>query len=128
MRRPTSPEAALDWHRRAIAGENPPRHEGDPQCGWYRIRHVKGGPYVPMRIWLRQIIDPDSGDLAEPEKIMADVGGEPGDPVNLWVYAEPITRETYEALVSAITRDRLMQATHVRVDLARNPIGPSRRA
>ena len=116
MRRPTPPEILLDWHRRAIAGQNPPRHDGDPQCGWYRTRMVKGGPYVPLRIWIRQVIDPDTGELAEPEVIMADIGGEPGDPVGLWTYAEPIRR------------DSLMAATHAPINLARHPVGPSRRA
>lgn len=128
MRTPTSPDRLLAWHRAAVAGENPPRHEGVPQCGWYRIRMVKGGPYVPLRIWIRQIIDPDTGELAEPERIMADVGGEPGDPVNLWTFAEPIRREAYEALLSAIQRTPLMAATHAAVDLSRTPLGPSRRA
>ena len=128
MRRPTLSKVLLDWHRRAIAGENPPRHDGHPQCDWYRVRMVKGGPFVPLRIWCRQIIDPDTGELAEPEVIMADIGGEPGDPVGLWTYAEPIRREAYEALVSAIERDRLMQATHAPINLARHPVGPSRRA
>lgn len=77
---------------------------------------------------MRQIIDPDTGELTEPETLHADIGGEPGDPVRFWTYAEAITREAYEALVSATRADPIMAATHAAVDLSRNPIGPNRRA
>lgn len=41
---------SFDWYFSALAGGNPPIHEGDPQPGYYRVRDGKGGPWVP--IWI----------------------------------------------------------------------------
>jgi hypothetical protein len=127
VRQPTPPETLLAFHAAAIAGENPERNDGNPQCGYYRMKMVKGGPWVPVRIWCRQTIDLETMELAEPETFQADVGGEVGDPVGVWSYCQPISRETYEALLAACAADQVMAAIKVPVNLAAQPVGPSRR-
>lgn len=42
---------AFDWYRAALRGETPPVHENEPQCGYFRVRRGKGGPWVPVAMW-----------------------------------------------------------------------------
>ena len=66
MRRPTPHDVAYAWHRDAILGvygDGLPTHD-TPQCGYFKRKLVKGGPYVPARIWLDAEIDDVTGELA----------------------------------------------------------------
>ena len=127
MRQPTPRETLLAFHTAAVAGLEPPRHDGNPQCGFYRMKMVKGGPWVPVRIWCRQAIDPDSGELTEPETFHADIGGEAGDPVGVWLYCQPISHETYDALLTACATDPVMAGVKAPINLAHMPVGPAKR-
>lgn len=40
------------WWRQALAGNPGPVHDGQPQCGFYRTRQHKDGPWLPAAIWL----------------------------------------------------------------------------
>ena len=124
MRRPTPALEQMAWHRAAMRGENPDRIEDQPQPGWYRRRLVKGGPFVPVKIWLDQDIDHESGELQSPEILRATLNGQPTDPVRVWTYCDPISREQFEALEAAHASAPLMAATMVAVDLSKTPIGP----
>lgn len=101
IRQPTPQMRLLKWHRDTIKGLRPPRHEDVPHCGWYKQRAHKQGPWIPVFIWCDQVIDPETGELTEPEVLKADVWGEDG-PVNLariWTFLRPISRQQYDDLV-----------------------------
>lgn len=49
-----------DWWSNKISGGNPPIHEGDPQCGYFKIRDRRGlnkdlapvkRPWIAASIW-----------------------------------------------------------------------------
>lgn len=117
MRRPTTESEAYDWWRRTLAGERVPRIEDEPEPGFYRIRRFKGGPFVPVAIWIEQEID-EAGELASPEVMRCIVNGVPADPVRTWLFCRAISAEQYDALTGAHGRIEEMAATHVRLDLA----------
>lgn len=128
IRRPTTETEAYGWWRDTLAGLHPPRHEDEPQCGFFKTRSVRGGPFVGVAIWLEQAIDPETGELTEPETLAAICNGETKRPawiVRNWTYLRPITAEEYDALTGARNSIEEMAATHARLDLgAMAPIAP----
>ncbi|MGB0854915.1 MAG: hypothetical protein ACPGSI_16585 [Pikeienuella sp.] len=98
IRQPTSPDDLLAWHRAFMAGQNPGRHDGLPECGWYKTKLVKGGPWVPVTIWCDQEIDPDTGELTAPEVLRADVFGDEKPADEIWTWVTPISREEFDHL------------------------------
>lgn len=74
MRRPTTADDAMAYHRAAQRGGRPPVFADDPQPGFYWLRRHKGGPRVPVEIRLIQDIDPETGELASDEWCAAIVG------------------------------------------------------
>ncbi|MGN7869586.1 hypothetical protein [Paracoccus sp. 22332] len=128
IRRPTTEAEAYRWWRETLAGLRPARHEDDPQCGFYKTRIVRGGPWVGVAVWLEQSIDPETGDLTEPETLAAICNGQPKRPAWIhrnWTYFRPITSEDYDALIGVQSRIEEMAATHARLDLAAMaPIAP----
>lgn len=124
MRRPTPLAEQLAWHEATISGQRAPRIEDEPEVGWYRARMVKGGPFVPVRIWLAQVTDPDTGDLVEPEEIRAEWLGNPVDPVWVWPWCRAISRDAYVALVDLHRTSDAMAATHVPLDLTETIVQP----
>lgn len=101
MRTPTSADDALAWHRSALAGLKPPIH-GEPECGWFQRKLVRGGPFVGARIWLHQVVDPDTGELLEDERFLCVVDGQMRDAVDQWTYlaGNPVSEAQYRYLVS----------------------------
>ena len=69
MRAPSTFMQSHGWWLDAIAGRDPARHDGLPECGYFRMQHVKKGPYVPVRVTLSRDIDHDTGELAAPELV-----------------------------------------------------------
>jgi hypothetical protein len=125
MRQPTDLEAAYSWWRRSVSGERVGRCDDEPQPGWFRRRMVRGGPWVPVAIWIEQEIDPDTGELTAPEELRAIVNGDRADPQRVWPYARPISLAEYDALTGVRDHHEFMAATHVAVDLgALAPIRP----
>lgn len=125
IRQPSDPEAIYSWWRRSVAGERVPRIEDEPQCGFYKRRMVRGGPFVPVAIWMEQEIDPETGELTAPEELRAIENGRPVDPLRAWLYARPISVAEYEALTGVRDHHEFMAATHVAVDLGEiAPIRP----
>lgn len=101
MRTPSDIVAALQWWRDALAGLKPQiTHEA--QCGWFKRRLVRGGPYVAARIYLHQEIDPATGELTEPEELRCEVDGRKRDPQEEWTYLcyRPITEGEHNFMVA----------------------------
>lgn len=127
MRRPTPASVLYDWHRRALAGERPPVLEDEPQCGWFRLRLVRLGPWCPARIWMEQEIDPETGELCADETLRAEVLGQPRDPRRLWlsVAGKPIDEGDYHRLMHTRLHGPMHErATHRAVDFSETPVRP----
>lgn len=57
-----------------------------PEPGFWLIRLVKRGPYVPARIYWSEGIDPDTGEsIDRPRLLCGEVAGEPCDPFDIWL-------------------------------------------
>lgn len=70
----------------ALAGTLGPVSDGDPQCGFYRRRLFKDGPFVPVAIW-----------RGEGGEFVALVDGKPADASDIWTWVcdKPITEPEY---------------------------------
>lgn len=103
MRKPTPIDVLYDWHTRALAGENP-AIDGSPMCGWYKRKLVKGGVFVPARIWMVQEVDPETGELLSDELLQCEVNGAFADPEDAWswICANPITEAEFLYLTARI--------------------------
>lgn len=125
MRRPTPAARLYAHHSAAVRGEVPPVHDGMPECGWYKRRIVKGGPWVPVRIFVERDIDPETGELLGPERLVADVDGKRDDyPARHWTHLAPITRAEYDALIRRQEAIERMAATHAAFDTSHTPMRP----
>lgn len=117
IRQPSNLDEAYSWWRRSVAGERVPRIEDEPMPGYFKCRMVRGGPFVPVAIWLDQEIDAETGELTQPEELRAIANGRPVDPGRVWTYARPISEAEYEALTGIRDHHEFMAATHVAVAL-----------
>lgn len=125
IRQPSTEAEAYRWWRDTLAGLRPPWHEDDPQPGFYKRRMVKGGPWVPVAIWIEQELDEETGELAAPEELRCIVNGQPTDPVRTWTFCRAISAAEYDALTGARASIEEMAATHARLDLGgMDPIAP----
>lgn len=124
IRQPSTIAQLYGWHRAAIAGDAPPIHEGHPECGWYRTRLVKGGPWVPVEIKVERQIDPETGELTGPERLIAIADGMRRNPESLWTFLTPITRDEHAALIERRHSIPAMAATMARIDLTKEPVLP----
>lgn len=127
IRQPTSFTEAFAWHGAAIKGHHVEIHDGLPQCGFFRMQRVKGGPFVPVRIFIERETCPDTGELTAPERYVAEVEGLRSDPAAIWTYLTPISRADYLALVERHRSEDAMAATMVPLDLSKKPTLPPRR-
>ena len=70
-----------------------------PIPGFYRTKLVKGGPWVPARIWWSVATDPVTGEVLDRSPVLlAEVGGRERDPYEVWpsLVGQPIDeREFY---------------------------------
>lgn len=103
MRRPTPIAALYAWHAAALRGLRP-LNDGTPRCGWYKRRLVRGGVFVPARIWMHQDICPETGDLVSDEILRCEVNGSPADPEDAWswISANPVTEQEFRYLAARI--------------------------
>lgn len=126
IRQPTPISTLYAWHRAALAGLRPPVHEGEPQCGWFKTRLAKGGPFVPAVIRLDRDIDPATGELASPERIVCEVNGQPRNAWDAWgsLCKSPISREEYRDLQDLQARYPQMAGTHAAIDIRPEDIRP----
>ena len=98
-RSPTSHSRAYSWHRDALAGKKPQiTHE--PECGWFRRKLVKGGPFVPARIFYEQPVDETTGELIGDEVMRCEVDGKRRVPDDEWTWlaSDPISQEEFLAM------------------------------
>lgn len=123
IRQPTPRVRAYAWWRRALADPRLPRIEAEPECGYFRLRMVKGGPWVPASITLRQEID-EAGELAAPEEHVAEILGRPASVARVWGSGRPISRQDYLDLVERHSALPAMAATHAAVDVSATPMLP----
>lgn len=129
MRQPSTFSELYRWHNAAMAGKNPPVHDGEPQAGYYKRKLVRGGPWVPARIFIEREIDPETGELASDEVLCIEVDGtRRRDPAYHWTYLTPISRQEFQALTEEHKTNAIMQATHARIDLSEHAILPRRKA
>ena len=126
MRKPTPVSQMMRWHADAVAGKKPPIHDGDPQFGWFKTRMVKGGPFVPARIWIDREICPETGELACDEQFICEVDGERRDAQREWVWLSkaPISKAEFDELCHLRSSIEVMAATHVPFDLQEHVIRP----
>ena len=127
IRQPSSFTQLYAWHRDAVAGRPVERHDGIPEAGWYRMKRVKGGPWVAVQIVCERDLDDETGELAAPERLIAIFDGARCDAAAVWTYVQPISHDEYRALVERAGTDDRMAATMVPVDLASTPTRPPRR-
>ena len=74
---------AMAWHREALAGRNPPIHDGKPECGFFR-KKFKDGTTVAAAIWQQD------------GRLICRVGNDDSfDPVKEWAWLSksPITED-----------------------------------
>lgn len=76
------------WNN-ALAGTLGPVHDGDPQCGFYRRRLFKDGPFVPVAIWRQD------------GEFIAVVDGKEADAADIWTWVcdKPITEAEYHKVM-----------------------------
>jgi hypothetical protein len=127
LRTPTSPERALEFHARALAGARDSVHENDPRPGWWKMRIVKKGPWVPVKIWLEQDID-EGGELLGPEIVRCLVDGSSWDPRDAWLYCcnVPIAEHEFQYLTALRAWQRINEPElwdpYKPVDISQTPI------
>jgi hypothetical protein len=124
MRRPT--KDPLAWWSEALLDSRTPRHDAEPQAGFYKRRMVRNGPFMPVEVRLTSVVD-DAGDLSEPEITIAEQLGQKLNPYSIWTHLRPISRGEYDALVEQHRTMDMMAATHAPVDLSQIAIGPKGR-
>ena len=67
-----------------------------PQPGFFKLRMVRGGPFVSALIYLPCMIDPDFGfPLDRARRLMALIDGKPADPFHVWNYGRMIDEAEY---------------------------------
>lgn len=88
-----------DWWCRALAGEAVPITDGCPEAGYYKTKRVRGGPWVPARVWIERERD-DDGEQIEDDRFRCLIDGTESDAVQEWVRlsAHPIAPAEYERL------------------------------
>lgn len=103
MRQPTPKAALLAWHTAALRGLQPV-NDGTPRCGWYKRRLVRGGVFVPARIWMVQDICPETGELLSDEVLRCEVNGLAADPEEAWAWVSghPVTEQEFRYLAARI--------------------------
>lgn len=102
MRKPTNLFKAYEPWRRRLKGEQVPAHPDSPEPGFYKTKEFRGGPFVPVAIWIEQKIGKD-GQLLEAEVFRCLVNGKPKDAAQVWNFAvkNPIEEEEYHRAMKA---------------------------
>ena len=114
--KPTSYNDLYAWHVNALKGVDGDEvkiHDGEPQCGWFKCRLVKKGPFVPARIWVVAETD-DNGDLIDEELYQCEVDGEYRDPEQQWLHLSkyPIPKAEFDYLTSLAAWARACEPSH----------------
>ena len=88
------------YYRSALKGVFGPVHENDPQCGYYRMRRGRGGPWIPVAIWREATGGDQNSAISDSGKLVCLVDGIERDPFEVWTWVcrYPVTYETYVAV------------------------------
>ncbi|MFT3987223.1 hypothetical protein [Aestuariivirga sp.] len=100
MRTPTPRDVLYRWHdnaMRGVMGNDAPVHPDTPECGWFKRKLVKGGVFVPARIWIDADIDIGTGELLSQEVMLCEVDGVRRDAQEEWQWLcnEPISEDEF---------------------------------
>jgi hypothetical protein len=125
IRQPTPLSISLAWHSAAVGGMDVARSDGMPECGWFKWQAVKSGPWLPVRIWLHQSLDMETGELTEPEAFKAACLGQPFDAERHWLFLRPIRRDEYDSLCR-LHGELDAMSSGAAIDLSKTPIRPAR--
>lgn len=103
MRAPTPVERQFAWHAHVMSDRDAPIEITEvPECGYYKTRLVPKGPWVPVKITLRQIFVFGTRDeLEQPEEFVALVNEREADAWRIWptCAGEPISQAEYDYMV-----------------------------
>lgn len=105
MRKPTPREKLYRWHTDAVTakqfGLEVEINPDEPQCGWFKRRLVKGGVFVPARVWMHQPVDQD-GELVGEEVLQCETDGQCRDANDQWSWLadNPITESEFNFLTA----------------------------
>jgi hypothetical protein len=76
---------------------------GKPIAGFYKRRLVRGGPWVGVKLWFGQPVDPSdpTNEMDRSPRWQALVNGIEAEPYDAWIGAcsNPITEEEYCRLI-----------------------------
>lgn len=122
IRTPSTVAQLFAWWRAALQDPSLPRQEGVPQCGYYQLRLINGGPFVAARIWCERDVDLETMELTGPEVLRCEVDGSYTDPLRHWTYMTPITKAEYDALLQRRLALPEMMNPREPLDLTRRPI------
>jgi len=91
------------YYQSALKGVFGPVHENDPQCGYYRMRRGRGGPWVPVAIWKERpgsLAPSENSENSDSGKLVCLVDGVEWDPFEVWTWVcrYPVPYETYVAV------------------------------
>lgn len=106
IRQPTNLFEAFKWWRDAVDGrmDQSQLHAGDPRPGFFKTRIARQGAWVPAAIFITQSIDPDTGELDQPEEFVCIVNGEPKDlwstEVWIWLSTHPIPEKEFRFMTA----------------------------
>jgi len=119
MRRPTPDSDLYRWWAEALRDPNIERHEDEPQCGYYKRKVVKNGPWVPCEVYCDRVIK--DGYLASDERMMVRTHDDVVfDAAIIWTYLTPITFREWKARMTSVEG----LATHCPIDLTEEPARP----
>jgi hypothetical protein len=75
-----------------------PHHVDTPTAGHYKMRMVRNGPFVPVRIWFGPPHDPDTGEeMDRSHRWQAEIGGKEAAIERTWPWCakNPIAEADY---------------------------------
>jgi hypothetical protein len=90
------------WYALALAKKAHAPRMDLPEVGYYKRRYVRGGPWVPARIWIVEYRDPETNELMSDQKYFCEVGGAAKDPFNQWpsLLGHPIPKHEFDFLTA----------------------------
>ncbi|MGL1921954.1 MAG: hypothetical protein OCD03_13100 [Hyphomicrobiales bacterium] len=92
----TRPDLYEHWNL-SVNGKRPGVQLDEPKCGFYRSRKVKGGPWLPIAIWMQQEVD-EEGNPIDDEYLVATFAGEQTNPDEIWQWCRPISEAAFNSL------------------------------
>jgi hypothetical protein len=124
IRRPIPQAELYAWHTQALidVGFGLLSIPNVPEAGWYKRRLVRGGMFVPAKIWLEQHIDPETGELIADSRWLCEVANIRKDPDEQWEWlsGHPISEADFRFMMA----ERCWAAEHAPYDPVANPRKP----